>query len=313
MISVKCAHAIKLSLSLSHTHTHTHIYIHTPITYSSQPDLDALGFKANVRERGLALLLRNRDNVPLGFTLEGQTASLGLWFEFVAESLPASYVESGCLSASARVTLTDSSGKALANVAQGAVSDSRVCNDGKVVVAAARVYNLTGTFSLQHILLEVLTPFASLGQCPHGMVAVSNGTCVPAAQDPNALRYVSAYPRRDLALLQAASANITLAKTLVTVADRDPPVFAGCPANMTVTAASGSVLASASWLEPTVADNVRVATQAISFAHDGGTYLRDASTWVGGALTSALFPARQKVVKYTYTATDAAGNQASCT
>ncbi len=75
--------------------------------------------------------------------------------------------------------------------------------------------------------------------------------------------------------------------------DKTPPVIAGCPANITATAAAGATGATATWTPPTATDNCSLQSLTAS-AQPGSTFNIGTTTVV-------------------YTAKDAAGNTATCT
>ncbi|HEY0655634.1 MAG TPA: HYR domain-containing protein [Chryseosolibacter sp.] len=87
-----------------------------------------------------------------------------------------------------------------------------------------------------------------------------------------------------------ASGNSTSCAFNVIVVDRTAPVLANCPASITASTSDGCT-ASVTWVPPSVTDNCQV---TISSTHQPG-----ASFSIG-------------TTRVTYTATDAAGNQASC-
>ena len=81
----------------------------------------------------------------------------------------------------------------------------------------------------------------------------------------------------------------------VTVEDNEAPVFAGCPADITMSAAAGTCAAPISWTEPTPSDNcTAVGMLMVTQSHMPG----------------ASFPVGATIV--TYSTTDAAGNPGSC-
>jgi uncharacterized repeat protein (TIGR01451 family)/gliding motility-associated-like protein len=91
-----------------------------------------------------------------------------------------------------------------------------------------------------------------------------------------------------------ASGNVTTCTFNVTVADTEAPIAAGCPADINVTNDFNICSAVVNWTAPTFSDNCTGGLTVIS-SHNPGT----------------VFPVGTTVV--TYTATDAAGNVATCT
>jgi len=85
-----------------------------------------------------------------------------------------------------------------------------------------------------------------------------------------------------------AAGNVATASFTVTVADTEPPLVSGTPADISVNAAPGTCAQVASWIEPTASDNCAVASFAPDFA------------------PGSSFPVG--VTTVTYTATDPAGN-----
>jgi gliding motility-associated-like protein len=88
-----------------------------------------------------------------------------------------------------------------------------------------------------------------------------------------------------------AAGNKATCSFIVTVQDTSPPVFSGCPANITI-AATGNCKAVVTWTAPVATDNCGVATKTNS--HTPGSAFTVGTTLV------------------TYTATDLNGNTAKC-
>jgi len=82
----------------------------------------------------------------------------------------------------------------------------------------------------------------------------------------------------------------------VTVNDTEDPVLSDCPENIQISAAAGTCEATATWTAPTALDNCEAAS---------------ATTLVGSHTSGSTFTVGQNVI-VTYTATDAAGNDAVC-
>ncbi|MGK0189391.1 MAG: hypothetical protein ACI9R3_005208 [Verrucomicrobiales bacterium] len=88
-----------------------------------------------------------------------------------------------------------------------------------------------------------------------------------------------------------AAGNEALASFTVTVADGEKPVIAGMPAEVSLVTIAGQTSAVATWTEPSASDNVGV------------------TSFVGSPVSGSEFPVGTTTV--TYTASDAAGNEAS--
>jgi gliding motility-associated-like protein len=82
----------------------------------------------------------------------------------------------------------------------------------------------------------------------------------------------------------------------ITVNDMEDPIFSNCPTNMEVSAAAGTCEAVANWTIPTALDNCE---------SEGAT------TLVASHTSGSTFTVGQNII-VTYTATDVAGNDATC-
>ncbi|HLP12161.1 MAG TPA: DUF2341 domain-containing protein [Flavobacteriales bacterium] len=91
-----------------------------------------------------------------------------------------------------------------------------------------------------------------------------------------------------------ATGNATACSFTITVSDGEVPSFTSCPANITVSTATGLCSAPVSWVMPTATDNC------------GGVTVTQST----GLLSGSAFP--QGVTTVTYTATDAVGNVSTC-
>jgi hypothetical protein len=89
--------------------------------------------------------------------------------------------------------------------------------------------------------------------------------------------------------------NPSTASFTVTVLDNQPPIITGCPADITVNAATGRCDAIVNWNPPTAGDNCSALGVHLTTTHIQGS----------------VFPVGTTAV--TYTATDNAGNKTTCT
>src|SRR5213083_2793036 len=125
--------------------------------------------------------------------------------------------------------------------------------------------------------------------CPGATIAQTvgpaSGSLFPAG--PTTITYTAT---------DAAGNTATCTFTVTVNADAQPPIISGCPANIGPLAMdAGACGAVANWTAPTQTDNCPGATIAQT----------------GGPASGSLFPAGPTTI--TYTATDAAGNTATCT
>ena len=138
----------------------------------------------------------------------------------------------------------------------------------------------------------------TLGQCD-GMATWSNpfvingcpGTTLVGSHNSGAT-----FPIGSTTVIYTATdvlGNTGICSFNVTVNDMEPPVISGCPSNMTVNNTPGQCNGIATWTNPTASDNCPGAT--IVGSHTSGSNFSIGNTTV------------------TYTATDATGNNSTCT
>ncbi|MBT1698108.1 HYR domain-containing protein [Fulvivirgaceae bacterium PWU4] len=146
--------------------------------------------------------------------------------------------------------------------------------------------------------------------CPTDMTVSANASCqavvtwtAPAVTDncPGTVNVTSAhtsgatFPLGETTVIYTATdtkGNTSTCSFKVTVVDDTAPVFAGCPADMTVSA-DASCQAVVTWTAPTAADNCPGAVNVTSTHTSGATFALGETT-------------------VTYTATDAKGNTSTC-
>lgn len=144
--------------------------------------------------------------------------------------------------------------------------------------------------------------------CPTNVMVSTNASCQatatwtpPVASDNCSATVTSTHspgatfsPGETLVTYTASdpSGNQSTCSFLVVVNDNQPPVFTGCPSNITVTTTACE--SAVTWVAPAATDNCSSAT-TITSSHSSG----------------AVFPLGTTVV--TYQAQDASGNSATCT
>ena len=141
-----------------------------------------------------------------------------------------------------------------------------------------------------------LTPLLVRSNCAATVawsVLNPDATTSVGTDDVSGYVFATGISRVTYTITETASGQSWTCSFQVIVTDREAPVFAGCPANLSVSNDTGQCSAVVNWTAPTASDNCGVVS--FTSTHNSGD----------------VFPVGTTTV--TYTAVDAAGNSSACT